>query len=283
MQARCPVVPLGNGRWTVNQPAMLDVFGNVEEMVPTEDGDRSWCYSVELGAHHLAANRLLDPRSDEVARMMDYLEDQQFLRSGWGDNPEQRNRDDAFNLGGFSKVQPYYARNAEIYAMRDDVKPFIRSYFNVLSTLLNTEILSLWEHFNNGGAWNKTHETGWFLCQTATMFVMNRGDELWLAPCVTNNWLKDGMVVAVRNAPTRFGPVGFTITSHVAKGYIEASIEPPTRTAPKHIVLRIRHPDGKRMKSVTVNGRPHADFDPTTETIQLAPAVDPLKLRVDYE
>ena len=64
--------------------------------------------------------------------MMDYLEDHQFLRSGWFDYPEERNRKDVFNLGGFSKVQPYYSRNAEIYALRDDVKPFLRSYFNAV-------------------------------------------------------------------------------------------------------------------------------------------------------
>jgi hypothetical protein len=66
--------------------------------------------------------------------------------------------------------------------VRDDVKPCIRSYFNALSSLLNEETLSFWKHFHNGGGWNKTHETGWFLCQTAIMFAMERGDELWLAP-----------------------------------------------------------------------------------------------------
>jgi hypothetical protein len=69
------------------------------------------------------------PTTADVGQMMDYLEDYQFLRSGWFDYPEQRNREDPFNLGGFAKVQPYYARNAEIYALRDDVKPFLRSYF----------------------------------------------------------------------------------------------------------------------------------------------------------
>lgn len=282
MQVRCPVVPLGNGTWVPNHPAMLDVFGNVEEMVPAEDGNRCWAYSVEGGTNHMAANRLFDLNSGEVARMMDYLEDHQFLRSGMGDYPEEKNRSDIFNLGGFAKVQPYYARNAEIYALRDDVKPFIRSYFNALSSLLNEENLSLWEHFHNTGGWNKTHETGWFLCQTAMMFVMDRGDELWLAPFVTDNWLKDNMVVAVRNAPTQFGPVTFEIVSHIGNGYIEASIEPPTRNPPQHVVIRIRHPEGKPMKSVTINGKPHADFNPATETIRLAPDTHSMKLKVDY-
>ena len=60
-------------------------------------------------------------------------EDVQFLSEGWFDFPAERNHKDWFNCGGFAKVQPYYARNAEICAMRDDVKPFVRSYFNTLA------------------------------------------------------------------------------------------------------------------------------------------------------
>jgi hypothetical protein len=284
-QARCPVVALSNGTWTPNHPAMLDVFGNVDEMVPAEDFNRSWCYSVEIGSHHLAANRLLDPNSAEVAPMMDYLEDHQFLRTAFADDTyysEQRNRKDVFNLGGFSKVQPYYSRNAEIYALRDDVKPFVRSYFNALSSLLNDENLSFWEHFRNAGGWNKTHETGWFLCQTATMFVMERGDELWLAPMITNRWLEDGQTIAVRNAPTRFGPVVYRMNSHVRDGYIEASIEPPTRTPPKRVVIRIRHPEGKPMRSVTVDGKPHQDFDASKEYVSVQPTGGRVTVRAGY-
>ena len=100
---------------------------------------------------------------------------------------------------------------AEVYALRDEVKPFVRSYFGARRALVSRENLSLWEHFHNQGGWNKTHETGWFLCQTRLMLVQERGPDLWLAPMVTDRWLKGGDVVSVRNAPTRFGTVGYTI------------------------------------------------------------------------
>ncbi len=281
-QARCPVVALGNGVWVPNHPAMLDIFGNVEEMVPAEDANRSWCYSVEIGAHHMAANGLLDPNSAEVARMMDYLEDHQFLRAGWFDYAEEQNRRDIFNLGGFAKVQPYYARNAEICALRDDVKPFLRSYFNTVSTVLNDEVLSLWEHFHNNGGWNKTHETGWFLCQTAMLFSMDHGDELWLAPMICDRWLEDGRKIDVRNAPTRFGRVSYSIVSSVAGGHIDAVIDPPRRVAPKRLVIRVRHPQGKPMRAVTLNGRPYGDFDPLKEAVSLPSSKERLMVRIDY-
>lgn len=281
-QARCPVVRLQDGTWTSNHPGLLDVFGNVEEMFPVEDIVRTPWYSVELGSHHLAANGILDPASGEVARMMDYLEDYQFLRSGWYAYPEEQNRIDPFNFGGFAKGQPYFCRNAEIYALRDDVKPFIRSYFNAVSSLLSEENLSLWEHFNNTSAWNKTHETGWFLCQTATMFALDRDGDLWLAPMVTNNWLADGKRVSVSNLPTRFGPVSYSTVSAAANGHIRAEIDPPTREPFRRLVLRVRHPEGKPIRAVTVNGKSHLAFDSRTECVVIAPTKDHIVVRVEY-
>jgi hypothetical protein len=214
--------------------------------------------------------------------MIDYLEDVQFLHM-WrtGDIGEA----DAFDLGGFAKTQPYYSRIAEIYALRDDVKPFIRSYFNAIPSLVVGEDLSFWEGMDHGiagGGWNKTHETGWFLCQTRTMFVTERGDELWLAPFVTNHWLKDGMKVAVRNAPTRFGKVSYTIQSAAAKGAIEAVVQLPPQVSARKVVLRLRHPDGKPIRSVTVQGKPYTDFDPKKETITFTPVGEMITVRAEY-
>ena len=105
------------------------------------------------------------------------------------------------------------------------------------------------------------------------------GIDLGLKTCATAS---DGQKIEIRNVPTRFGLVSYKIVSHLREGYIEALIESPTRNAPQHIVIRIRHPDDKRMKSVTVDGRLHADFAPATETVRLTPAAHPLKLKVEF-
>jgi len=109
---------------------------------------------------------------------------------------------------------------------------------------------------------------------TRTMLVQERGNELWLAPFVTNSWLKDGMTVAVRNAPTHFGPVSYRVQSSAAAGAIEAVIEPPRDNQPSRLVLRLRHPEGKPIRNVTVNGRRHRDFDPLREAITLLPSAE---------
>ena len=279
-QQRSPVLSLSNGTWVPYYPSF--VYGFCEDAFPGEDGGRSWCYDVEIGSHHLAVLGVLDGADMNIDWIADRMEDVWFFHDGLYDYPAEETKKDWFNLGGFSKVQPYYTRIQELYALIDDVKPFIRSYFNAIPSLLNTENLSFWEHFHNNGAWNKTHETGGFLTQTRIMLVMERGDQLWLAPFVTNHWIKDDMVVAIRNAPTKFGKVSYKITSAVSKGYIEAVIEPPTRSVPETLVIRLRHPDGKQMKAVTVNDKPHKDFNPEKEYIQLKPTTGKITVRARY-
>ncbi len=281
-QARTPVVGLQDGAFIPAPPSILYAFGPLGDIFPGEDGNRSWCYDVELGANHLAAMEVMDPKCQEAGWILDHLEDVQFLEGGMGDYPTEKSKADWFNLGGFSKVQPYYTRAIDVYAQRDEVKPFIRSYFNAIPSLLSLENLSFWEHFHNTGGWNKTHETGWFLSQTRTMFLMERGDELWLAPFVTNNWLKQGMKVSVANAPTHFGPTGYEILSSADQGFIEATVQCPNRNPPREIVLRIRHPEGKQMKSVQVDGIPHKKFVPDREIIQLTPTGGTIGVRAIY-
>lgn len=282
VQSKAPVFKLRDGAWIPPHPTQLYCPALVEDFYPGEDFGRSWCYYVELGAHHLVPLGVIDPNSKDAEWMMDYLEDVQFLRDGWFDYPHEKNIKDPFNFGGFAKVQPYYGRNAEICAMRDDVKPFIRSYFNTMPTSLNSDDLSIWEHFNASGAWNKTHETGNFLHQSRTMFVMERGNELWLAPFITNNWMNNGETISVRKAPTKFGKVDYTIKSYVDNGCIEARIKAPTRSAPEAIVIRLRHPEDKKMKSVIVDGARWIDFDAKKEIVRIPYKIGYTDVKANY-
>lgn len=281
VQADAPVVPLRDGTWVPYYPSSVHTPGPMADFFPGQDANRSWCYDVELGAHHMIALGTMPPDEPDAAWILDHMEDVHFLAEGWGGYPAEQSRRAWFDMGGFAKVQPHYARNAEVYALRDDVRPFIRSYFNAMASLIDGTVLSLHEHFSNF-VYNKTHETGYFLHQTRTMLLTERGDELWLAPFVPTAWLEDGRVVQVRDAPTFFGPVSYRITSHVADGRIEAMIEPPERSAPEAIVLRLRHPDGRPIRRVEVDGREHQAFEAAEGTVRLDPSTDALAVRVFY-
>jgi hypothetical protein len=266
-QAQMPVVPLQNGTWVPGSPSQVHCPAPTAHLFPGEDGNRSWAYDIEVGPHQLVPQGVIPPEAREVEWMMDYLENVAFLESGWFDYPAEQNRKHWFHLGGFSKVQPFYTRNPEVYALRHDPKPFIRSLLNMLASLLNEETLWLWEHFHNTGAWNKTHETGYFLQATRFMLAMERGNELWLAPLVPSYWLRDGQTIRAENLLTRFGTVSYGIHSRVAQGVVDAEVTLPPVAAPFTVCLRLPHPDGKRIRRVEVNGQPHHDF--TNDCVRL--------------
>jgi hypothetical protein len=279
-RAQMPVVSLRNGTWVSPAPSSLYCYGLTREFF---GGVSATGHDVEVGSNHLISLGLLAPQSRESDAIVNYLEDRWFLIDGiFGAYPAGENEEDWFNRGGFAKLQPHYARTADLHALRDDVRPFIRTYFNTFPVLLNRENLTFWEHMNHGGAWNKTHESAWFLQMTRTMLLTERGDELWLAPFVTTNWLEQGMHVSATNAPTRFGNVSYVLRSAVADGYIDAVIQPPTRRPPGRIVLRVRHPDGQPMCSVTVDNQPHEDFDAAAQLVYIVPTDKPISVRIHY-
>ena len=159
-----PVVPLRDGTWVPPCPSSLYCYGLTREFF---GGVSAIGHDVEVGGNHLIPLGLLPPMGREADAIVDYLEDRWFLIDGiFGAYPAAENDEDWFNRGGFAKLQPHYARTTDIHALRDDVRPFIRTYFNTFPVLLNRENLTFWEHMNHGGAWNKTHESAWFLQMT---------------------------------------------------------------------------------------------------------------------
>lgn len=81
-------------------------------------------------------------------------------------------------------------------------------------------------------------------------------DRLHLARAVPTRWILSGETIAIRDAPTRWGPVGFSLRG-IGDGRIEGEIRLPPK-APAETLLRIRLPQGRRLTSVLVNGAPAA-------------------------
>jgi hypothetical protein len=69
------------------------------------------------------------------------------------------------------------------------------------------------------------------------MLVHEKGDELHLLAAVPDWWLGDGQTIRVEKAPTHFGPMSLLIRG-TASG-VEVKLTPPTRNAPKRIVLHL--------------------------------------------
>ncbi|MBD3174497.1 MAG: hypothetical protein GF320_04925 [Armatimonadia bacterium] len=255
-QARTPAVELRSGEWVPGSPGMLRAFGPIHDAYPGEDHQRSWAGDAELGPNHLVPLGVLKPGDRRTDWLVDQLEDNLCLRTGMGDYDEESNRADWFGRGGFCKLQPYYGRLAEVHALRDDRKAFLRSYLNAIPSLVSRELMSFWEHFANMGAWNKTHETGWFLWQTRTMLVQERGDDLWLAPFIPAEWLRGGEPLVVEDLPTRFGPVSYRMEPDGKGDMVAITIRPPRRRDPAALILRLAHPEDRDITGLSIDDAP---------------------------
>jgi len=113
-----------------------------------------------------------------------------------------------------------------------------------------------------------------------SMLVREEGDQLILAQAAPQAWLEHGKQICVENAPTYFGPVSYAIESQVDQGKIAVRIDPPKRSSPASIVLCLRHPQAKPIRTVRVNGRPCDRF--TADRITLSAGQEPVKVEVEY-
>ncbi len=182
-------------------------------------------------------------------------------------------------------ILPKASHNANLFLLQDDVPNFLRFFFNAYATMTGSDG-RLWEHWHLGGYApcdapdNGT--AGWFCENMRNMLVMEEDNTLWLARATPRSWLESGRTIAVANAPSYFGTVAYTITSHVNNGYVRAEIDVPYRKQPKRILLRLRHPESAPMRSVTVNGRPWKRFDPQREIVTIANPTGRLVIEVHY-
>ena len=88
-------------------------------------------------------------------------------------------------------------------------------------------------------------------------------------PYVGRRWFAHGQRITLRDAPTHYGPMSIDVISHVGEGRIAATLRPPRRDRRARIKLRLRHPDGHPIQSVSVNGEPWQEVDRARELIVL--------------
>ena len=167
---------------------------------------------------------------------------------------------------------PKASHNANIFLLQDDVPNFLRFWMNNYAAIVGADGKQ-WEHWHPGsyppcdGPDNGT--AGWFMENFRNMLVMEDGQTLWIAKATPRAWLEQGKRIGVKNAPTYFGTLAYEVVSDVQSGRITATVDVPTRSPAKSVVVRFRHPKNSPIKSVTVNGQPWTKFNAAKETIEL--------------
>jgi hypothetical protein len=90
---------------------------------------------------------------------------------------------------------------------------------------------------------------------------------LELAFATPRAWLRDGKSIVVRDAPTSFGPVSYSIERR--QSVVNIVVDPPTSPIPATLKLRLRLPGQARIVRVEVAGT-QTRFDRRTGTIELS-------------
>ncbi|MBQ9359232.1 MAG: NPCBM/NEW2 domain-containing protein [Abditibacteriota bacterium] len=275
------LVPTASGEWIPAIPCQAFEPVPIGDMYPGDDFGRAWCNEYEMGVTHLVAKGIIPGDSPEALGVLDNVEELGALSREAGYNPYSKLIGDVFNIGGFTKVQPYYARYGEAIARTGNVKLFIRNYFNTLAAHLNPENMTFHEHMAGTAAPNKTHETGYFLYHSRQLFADEDGDTLRLCRFAPREWFYDGATVSAVNIPTFYGPVSLEITADLLKQQkTSAVVKTDFRKLPERLTLRLPHLKEKLPKRVLVNGKERI---PDGDTVGLIPSLGEKTIEVVFE
>lgn len=257
-----PVVRLRDGTYVPKWPSKLYERGRAY----------GWIRETLEGSIFLLYYRLIPPDSPDAKWILEDYEDNLYISDRYGYSIPVF---DAFwfSRGGFS-MQANLLDGPPPYLYRDEIKHYLRGYFNGFASAFYPEIRMCNEHSlpelgYPAGDHFKTSDEAQSTFWLRLMFIHEQGDDLYLGQAIPRYWLASGQHVAIQRAPSYFGELSFRMTSHVADGRIEVKLSPPTAHPPKTIYLRLRHPDARPIRHVTVNGKAHDAFDAKKEWIVL--------------
>jgi hypothetical protein len=254
-----PLVELRDGTWIPYVPCEAKTPRRIlEQWYPTD---------VDTGAVHLLRLKALDADGLLAESLLNDHEDNLFYK----------------NLGIAN--EPVYNQHATAYLLRDDAKAVIRTFYSYMASGFSHSTLEPVEHrWTHGQYFGPPSTDGAWFELYRNMLVQERDDgSLLLGSATPRAWLGDGKAIEVERAPTHFGPLSMSIRSNAQAGRISAEVTLKSRTRPRALVIRLRHPDGKRMQSVTVNGQPHKGFDAVKEWVEIpAPEAERYVIEASY-
>jgi hypothetical protein len=257
-----PVVRLRDGTYVPKYPSHLHERGRAV----------GWIRETLEGSLVLLLTGLVPPEAPQAAWILKDYEDNLYISDQYGYSIPVFDQF-WYSRGGFS-MQANLLDGPLPYLQRDEVRHYVRAMLNGFASAFYPEIRMCNEHSNPelgypAGDHFKSSDEAQVTYWLRLMFVHERGDELILGQALPRYWLADGKTVAIQRAASYFGPLSLEIDSHAGQGQITSVLVPPDRNPPKRIYLRLRHPDGKAIQSVTLNGSKYEQFDAGKEWVIL--------------
>ena len=197
-----------------------------------------------------------------------------MLRAGGGE----------FNFWtGEHRINPLYGTRYVLDTLRrDDPERALVSFYGMLAqgftrnTFICAEGCSLAPVDDGGRLFYcppNSAANGHFLSMLRSLLVQDwdldddgRPETLRLLFATPRRWLNDGQSIKVEHAPTAFGEVSARVQSRLSRGEVIAEVEMPRRQTPRQALLRLRVPEGWRVKSARVGAQSlEADAGGTTD------------------
>jgi hypothetical protein len=256
---RSPLVQLRDHTWVPYVPCEAARPGRrLDQWYPTD---------VDTGAAHLLRLKALPAHGDLAESLLHDHEDNLFVH-GWG-----------------MANEPVYNQHATAYLLRDDPKAAIRAFFSMMACAFSHSAREPVEHrWTHGQYFGPPSTDGaWFELYRNMLVHELDDDVLMLLQATPRQWLAHGERIEVERAPTYYGGLSLTVESRAAEGRVVADIVMPDRQPPKALLVRLRHPDGKSIRSVTVNGKDWRGFDVRKEYVRIDnPAAPRYSIQVEY-
>jgi hypothetical protein len=240
------VIQLNDGTWTNYVPCdAATPRRRLELWYPTD---------VDAGVLHLPRLKAIDPRGWLATAMLHDHEDN-LLFQQWG----------ALN-------EPVYNMQGTVYLYRDEPEAAIRTFYTTMACAFSHVQLEPVEH---RWAWGQyfgppSTDGAWFeLYRNMLLNELSGENTLFIGQAVPRAWLVDGKSITIERAPTYFGPVNLQVKSAAATGSITAKVEFTSDRRPQTLLVRLRHPEKKAVRSVSVNGNNWTDFNAGQERIRI--------------
>ena len=254
-----PLIPLRDHTWMPYVPGdALTPRRLLEVWYPTD---------VDSGPLHLSRLQALDPVGPLTTYLLHDHEDNLFYRQ-WG-----------------MANEPVYNQQASAYLWRDEPKPAIRAFYSMLACAFSHAVFEPVEHRWGWGQYFGPPSTdgAWFELYRNMLLQEHDDGSLRLGQAMPRRWLEEGKRIRVERAPSYYGPISVEWESRAASGQIDAVVKGDWRKTPGLLWVRFRHPAALPMRSVRVNDRPWADFDPSQERVRIPEPTEPrYHIRVQY-
>jgi hypothetical protein len=248
---KSPVVQLADGTW--NNYVPCDAMTSrrlLEQWYPSD---------VDTGPLHLARPNVIDPGSWVTTAMLHDHEDNLFLNQ-WG-----------------MANEPVYNQQATVYLYRDEPEAAIRAFYSMMACAFSHHQFTPLEHRWAWGQYYMPPSTdgAWFeLYRNLLLNELAGEGTLFVGQAVPRAWWEDDRRVMVERAPTYFGPVTLRLESAAASGTLATTVEFLSERCPQKLLVRLRHPEKRPLRAVTVNGADWRDFDPERELISIERPTD---------